>query len=157
MDEFLEAPEASPATYTLHAVLVHSGDFHGGHYVVYINPKGNGKVSSSLIGRNPWSSNTVCFQWCKFDDDVVSRCTKQEATEANYGGTDSELPNRQCTNAYMLVYIRDSMLDDILQAVGDVDIPASLTQRLQDERYVQIDFQASTKVSFVYVVGNKRR
>ena len=25
--------------YLLHAVLVHSGDNHGGHYVVFINPK----------------------------------------------------------------------------------------------------------------------
>ena len=31
---------------------VHSGDNHGGHYVVFINPLGNG-------------------HWCKFDDDVV--------------------------------------------------------------------------------------
>jgi uncharacterized UBP type Zn finger protein len=30
--------------YTLHAVLVHSGDNHGGHYVVFINPAGDGKV-----------------------------------------------------------------------------------------------------------------
>merc|ERR1719259_251050 len=30
-------------TYVLHAVLVHSGDNHGGHYVVFINPKGDGK------------------------------------------------------------------------------------------------------------------
>lgn len=29
------------ATYVLHAVLVHSGDNHGGHYVVFINPKVN--------------------------------------------------------------------------------------------------------------------
>lgn len=32
------------ADYTLHAVLVHSGDNHGGHYVVFINPAGDGKV-----------------------------------------------------------------------------------------------------------------
>lgn len=36
--------EDTPADYILHAVLVHSGDNHGGHYVVFINPKGDGKV-----------------------------------------------------------------------------------------------------------------
>lgn len=44
MSDYLQAPEATPAIYTLHAVLVHSGDNHGGHYVVFINPKGDGKV-----------------------------------------------------------------------------------------------------------------
>lgn len=71
LDTFLQAQEPTPATYTLHAVLVHSGDNHGGHYVVFINPKGDGK-------------------WCKFDDDVVSRCTKLEAIDYNFGGADEE-------------------------------------------------------------------
>ena len=44
LNEFLKAPEATPAAYTLLAVLVHSGDNYGGHYVVYINPQGKGKV-----------------------------------------------------------------------------------------------------------------
>ena len=36
----------------IYFLQVHSGDNHGGHYVVFINPLGNG-------------------HWCKFDDDVV--------------------------------------------------------------------------------------
>lgn len=44
LDAYLSNAEKSPADYTLHAVLVHSGDNHGGHYVVFINPRGDGKV-----------------------------------------------------------------------------------------------------------------
>lgn len=101
LDNYLQGKDDSnPANYTLHAVLVHSGDNHGGHYVVFINPRGDGK-------------------WCKFDDDVVSRCTKQEAIEHNYGGHDEDMNMtvKHCTNAYMLVYIRDSELHNVLQEV----------------------------------------
>lgn len=45
LDQYLEVKEDTPADYILHAVLVHSGDNHGGHYVVFINPKGDGKVN----------------------------------------------------------------------------------------------------------------
>lgn len=46
LDEFLQKTDPKDAAnYILHAVLVHSGDNHGGHYVVYLNPKGDGKVS----------------------------------------------------------------------------------------------------------------
>ncbi|XP_075231892.1 ubiquitin-specific protease 7 isoform X3 [Lycorma delicatula] len=120
LNPYLQAPEATPADYTLHAVLVHSGDNHGGHYVVFINPKGDGK-------------------WCKFDDDVVSRCTKQEAIENNYGGHDDDLNMtvKHCTNAYMLVYIRDSELKNVLQEVGESDIPQELVERLSEEKRLE--------------------
>lgn len=48
LDDFLQIKEKTQANYVLHAVLVHSGDNHGGHYVVYINPKGDSKVSDLL-------------------------------------------------------------------------------------------------------------
>lgn len=114
LDEYLTAVGNNSATYTLHAVLVHSGDNHGGHYVVFINPKGDGK-------------------WCKFDDDVVSGCTKQEAIDLNFGGNDDDIGVKHCTNAYMLVYIRDSELPKVLQNVDESDIPEQLVERLQDE------------------------
>lgn len=121
LDQYLQKQEATKADYTLHAVLVHSGDNHGGHYVVFINPKGDGR-------------------WCKFDDDVVSRCTKQEAIESNYGGhaeDDMSLTIKHCTNAYMLVYIRDSELKNVLQQVTEEDIPQELTDRLQEEKRLE--------------------
>ena len=75
---------------TIWIFFVFSGDNHGGHYVVFINPKCDGK-------------------WCKFDDDVVSRCTKKEAIDHNFGGEGEEMMTaRHCTNAYMLVYIQQS-------------------------------------------------
>ncbi|KAJ8938767.1 hypothetical protein NQ318_009122 [Aromia moschata] len=121
LDSYLQEPDPNnPANYTLHAVLVHSGDNHGGHYVVFINPRGDGK-------------------WCKFDDDVVSRCTKQEAIEHNYGGHDEDMNMtvKHCTNAYMLVYIRDSELQNVLQEVTDADIPSELADRLAEEKRME--------------------
>lgn len=79
--------------------------------------------------KNTDITTTFCFQWCKFDDDVVSRCTKQEAIENNYGGQDDDMNMtvKHCTNAYMLVYIRDSELKNVLQKVGEQDIPQEVS------------------------------
>ena len=79
----------------------------------------------------PSNINHYClFQWCKFDDDVVSRCTKQEAIENNYGGHDDDMNMtvKHCTNAYMLVYIRDSELKNVLQEVTEDDIPKEVSK-----------------------------
>ena len=120
--------------YVLHAVLVHSGDNHGGHYVVFINPLGNG-------------------QWCKFDDDVVSRCTVEEAVQNNFGGAEGEdLAARQSTNAYMLVYIRkSSCLKDIVCPVTEDDIPLELSERLNAEKQLEIVKRKEKTESHLYM------
>ncbi|XP_061713292.1 ubiquitin carboxyl-terminal hydrolase 7-like isoform X2 [Cydia pomonella] len=137
LDAYLQEKPETPADYTLHAVLVHSGDNHGGHYVVFINPKGDGK-------------------WCKFDDDVVSRCTKQEAIEYNYGGHDEDmaLTVRHCTNAYMLVYIRDSQLKTVLQEVTQPDIPSELSERLAEEKRIETIRRKERNEAHLYMTVN---
>eukprot|EP00095_Tigriopus_kingsejongensis_P009858 maker-scaffold853_size88743-snap-gene-0.13 protein:Tk09858 transcript:maker-scaffold853_size88743-snap-gene-0.13-mRNA-1 annotation:"ubiquitin carboxyl-terminal hydrolase 7" len=118
--------------YLLHAVLVHSGDNHGGHYVVFINPKGDGK-------------------WCKFDDDVVSRCTEKEAIHNNFGGLDDDVSTRQSTNAYMLVYIRKSTMTEILCDVTEPDIPTALSERLSDEKKIEIAKRREKNEAHLYM------
>lgn len=135
LDSYLQSADPSnPADYKLHAVLVHSGDNHGGHYVVYINPKGDGK-------------------WFKFDDDVVSRCKSSEAIEYNFGGGggDDDLFLRQCTNAYMLVYIRESHLSSVLEPVSELDIPDSLIERLLMERQLEVQRRLERTEAHLYM------
>ena len=68
-------------TYVLHAVLVHSGDNHGGHYVVFVNPNCDGK-------------------WCKFDDDVVSRYVINFSFLGNNFGASLY----KCANQHVILY-----------------------------------------------------
>ena len=122
LDEFLDASadRSQPWVYKLFAVLVHSGDVDGGQY-------------SALIKLDRKSS------WLKFDDDRVTPVTDREVLEENYGGKPlsslhaSVQQNqggdvKRFTNAYILVYIRDSAVDDILAPLTDEDTPAHLSK-----------------------------
>ena len=80
LDKFLEKPDPEhPANYILHAVLVHSGDNYGGHYVAYINPKvGRRHIKGSMTSNpisgtitqrvywkpNPKNSRCWCLGFC---------------------------------------------------------------------------------------------
>src|SRR5207249_3425172 len=89
LEPYIRQSDTVPPVYTLHAVIAHSSyNANKGHYVVFINPKGDGK-------------------WYKFDDVVVTRCTKEEAIDHNFGGHEKDTDS---TNAYMLIYIRDSAM-----------------------------------------------
>ncbi|CAB4030548.1 Ubiquitin carboxyl-terminal hydrolase 7, partial [Paramuricea clavata] len=131
LSSFLEESRQTQASYTLHAVLVHSGDNHGGHYVVYINPKGDGK-------------------WCKFDDDVVSLASKQEAVDHNFGGYDDDISVKYCTNAYMLVYIKDSCLDDVLDTSA-TEIPKELEEKLKEEKRLEAQRRKERSEAHLYM------
>lgn len=116
------ADKSEPYIYQLHGVLVHSGDFNAGHYYAFIKPTADG-------------------HFYKFDDDRVTRATMKEALEENFGGDYANMVNgkggvrnpytRQISNkrsmsAYMLVYIRQSRLPNILLDVGETDTPPHL-------------------------------
>jgi ubiquitin carboxyl-terminal hydrolase 7 len=91
------------------------GDVHGGHYCAFLRPHKENK-------------------WFKFDDDRVVPVADKEVLEDNYGGdVGIVLPNtrqsrlhKKFTNAYMLVYIRESDLDNVLSPVTAADIPSHL-------------------------------
>ncbi|CAN4126352.1 unnamed protein product [Withania somnifera] len=112
--------------YTLHSVLVHSGGVHGGHYYAYIRP-------------------TLSDQWFKFDDERVTKEDPKRALEEQYGG-EEELPHAnpdfnnspfkftKYSNAYMLVYIRDSDKEKIICNVDEKDIAEHLRVRLKKEK-----------------------
>ncbi|KAH7512299.1 hypothetical protein FEM48_Zijuj12G0075900 [Ziziphus jujuba var. spinosa] len=131
------SPEADRSVrnlYTLHSVLVHSGGVHGGHYYAFIRP-------------------TLTDQWYKFEDERVTKEDIKRALEEQYGG-EEELPQTnpgfnntpfkftKYSNAYMLVYIRESDRDKIICNVDEKDIAEHLRAwceaRLTFEKSFQI-------------------
>lgn len=106
--------------YSLHGVLVHSGDFNAGHYYAFLKPKKDG-------------------DFYKFDDDRVTKATLREVLDENFGGdyiTTNGIPRngprpaplKRSMSAYMLVYLRQSRLDQILPDVGEEDTPEHLSE-----------------------------
>jgi ubiquitin carboxyl-terminal hydrolase 7 len=115
-----DADRSEPWTYQLHGVLVHSGDLNAGHYYAYLKP-----------GTDGW--------FYKYDDDKVTKATKREVLEENFGGEyrppnslyrspmqKRSTPIMRQNSAYMLVYIRQSRVDQILCPVTEEDIPAHI-------------------------------
>lgn len=100
-----KADRSKSNKYRLHSVLVHTGTGHGGHYFAFIRP--NGK------------------QWLKFDDEKVTKERKERAIEDQWGEAPEEthgvafaprggygtinIRGGRTSNAYMLVYIRESV------------------------------------------------
>ncbi|KAH8731800.1 hypothetical protein GQ44DRAFT_698046 [Phaeosphaeriaceae sp. PMI808] len=123
------ADRSEPWIYHLHGVLVHSGDLNAGHYYAFLKPTKDG-------------------HYYKFDDDRVTRATLREALEENFGGDYQQAngnvghrnpytrgwSSKRSMSAYMLVYIRETRLDQVLMDGTSVDPPNHLAERLAEER-----------------------
>jgi ubiquitin carboxyl-terminal hydrolase 7 len=109
--------------YKLLAVLVHSGGVHGGHYYAFVRPEGK--------------------KWLKFDDETVSISDDSKAVKENWGGDlDGPAPFgtvpavrsfSKFSNAYMLVYVRESEWDSVMCEVTEEDISEHVRARLKAE------------------------
>ncbi|KAL3335872.1 hypothetical protein AABB24_031873 [Solanum stoloniferum] len=120
------SPEADRTVrnlYTLHSVLVHGGSVTGGHYYAFIWP-------------------TLSNQWYKFDDERVTKVDAKRALEEQYGGQ-GKLPQTnpgygfqisQNSNAYLLVYIRESDKEKIMCTVDQKDIGEHLRARFKRDQ-----------------------
>ncbi|KAH7323922.1 ubiquitin carboxyl-terminal hydrolase-like protein [Rhexocercosporidium sp. MPI-PUGE-AT-0058] len=118
-----DADKSESWVYQLHGVLVHSGDLNAGHYYAFIKPTKDG-----------W--------FYKYDDDRVTKATLREVCEDNFGGEYIQngqvmkvrsKPVLRQNSAYMLVYIRQSRVDDVLLPVTEEDIPSHLQKKLDEE------------------------
>lgn len=126
LKEFLDesVDRSGNYNYKLHGVLVHSGDLHGGHYYALLKPQKDSK-------------------WYKFDDDRVTPALLREVLDENFGGvlapSGIRNPNmrqnqaKRFMNAYMLVYVRETKIDEILMPVTDADIPTHVSKRIEAE------------------------
>lgn len=118
-----EADRAVRNLYRLHSVLVHSGGPHGGHYYAYVRP----------LRKS---------QWLKFDDERVLKVSEKEAVDGQFGGEEQRnfhypgpgMRYNKMSNAYMLVYIRESEIDQINLEVTAEDIAPHLRAGLEREQ-----------------------
>ncbi|KAM3563440.1 hypothetical protein MY1884_001258 [Beauveria asiatica] len=141
-----DADTSEPWTYQLHGVLVHSGDLNAGHYYAFIKPNKDG-----------W--------FYKYDDDKVTKATLREVLEENYGGEEripngyarapmqKKAPTVRQNSAYMLVYIRQSRVDNILCPVAQTDIPSHLQQRLEEENALKEARRKEQREAHLYMMA----
>ncbi|XP_077245220.1 ubiquitin C-terminal hydrolase 12-like isoform X1 [Tasmannia lanceolata] len=150
--------------YTLHSVLVHSGGVHGGHYYAFIRPTmsdlwlkfddervtkedmkraleeqyggeeeagiSNQKIKKYFFVFSYLLAFGYCFNLCCF----LSFAYIQQFPQTNPGFHTTPLKFTKYSNAYMLVYIRDSDKEKIICNVDEKDIAEHLRERLKKEQ-----------------------
>jgi len=96
--------------YCLHSVIVHKGSANSGHYYAYIKP-------------------TIDNNWVLFDDENVRPADFYEVFDNNFGGSHkyykmkpkgeiSETTYSFESNAYILVYVKKSMRENLINKIN---------------------------------------
>ena len=138
--------------YKLHGVLVHQGTISNGHYYAMIKPNANDNM------------------WLRFDDDKVWKVSKTQVFKENFGApelsreqlaTMSRLEQqehliRRVTSAYMLVYYRESELENILpsdeEALNAVISP-DIANQIQKEWEEKIRLEKERQEALYYTTA----
>lgn len=131
--------------YKLHCVLVHQGDVSIGHYYAMIKPNDEDK-------------------WFKFDDERVSRVTEETVFDEGFGRGPPQPYDRSMsrdeyqmhvikhqTSAYMLVYVRESKLPEILAEVKENDIPPHISKQVEYEKEQELKIKKEREEMHLYV------
>ena len=99
--------------YELFGVLVHAGSINGGHYYAYLRP-------------------TKEKEWFSFNDSIVKRATKKEAIDDNFG-KENPMKFDKGFSAYMLVYIKKSMIDALFVDINPKEcVPNHVLKYIED-------------------------
>lgn len=98
--------EGVSTVYHLHSIVVHEGNIDTGHYYTYIRPKLSSYSSDPSGERHS--------DWFKYNDHVVSTVKESEVLENSYGISRGGEVRLSTPTAYMLVYIREADLENVL-------------------------------------------
>lgn len=146
MDKEILSNNPGPNNYKLHGVLVHTGDISTGHYYAMIKP-------------------TTEDKWYRFDDEKVWRITKKQVFNENFGldrlpdETLSKMARKDYqeylisrhTSAYMLVYIKESAEDKILETSGESQAPENVVTTIQQENVEREKKEKEIREAYLYV------
>ncbi|KAK6089588.1 hypothetical protein P3W45_001470 [Vairimorpha bombi] len=110
MKEFCVKDFSKSAKYNLYSVIVHKGGHEEGHFYSYI-----------------FLNN----EWYKFNDNIVTKVSKEEAMYMNYGGKHPYYRRKTDYSAYYLIYLNTDRISDLLYC--EVNVPESVVQELVKE------------------------
>ena len=108
-----------------------------GHYMAYVKKSVFHPVSYKKDEKAGLDEDDD--DWYKFDDDKVTKATMREVFEDAFGGEykttlvqqraaiQRKQPMMRQMNAYMLVYIRECLHDEVLPPFREEDTPAHLS------------------------------